>query len=73
MMLKLSEYSEALLKLDKERYSKNLWKLSVMLILMYIDDSYNCGSVPVVTTQISMIFCYVVVMIPHVMANQQMQ
>ena len=24
-------------------------------------------------TQISMIFCYVVVMIPHVMANQQMQ
>ena len=73
MMLKLSEYSEALLKLDKERYSKNLWKLNIMFILMYIDDSYNCGSVPVVTTQISMIFCYVVVMIPHVMANQQMQ
>ena len=48
-MLKLSEYSEALPKLDKERYSKNLWKLSVMLIFMYIDDSYKCGPVPVVS------------------------
>ena len=49
MMLRLSKYSEALHKLDKERYSKNLWKLSIMLILTYIDDSYNCRPVPVVS------------------------
>ena len=46
-MLKLSEYSEALSKLEKERYKQKLVEINCN-VDPYIDDSYDCGSVPVV-------------------------
>ena len=48
MMLKLSEYSEALPKLEKERYKQKAGEIKCN-VDPYIDDSYNCGPVPVVS------------------------
>ena len=48
MMLKLSEYSEALPKLEKERYEQKLVEIKCN-VDPYIDNSYNCGPVPVVS------------------------
>ena len=47
-MLKLSEYSEALPKLEKERYKQKLTEIKCT-IDPYIDESYNCESIPVVS------------------------
>ena len=48
MMLKLLEYSEVLPKLEKERYKQKLVEMKCS-VDPYIDDSYDCGSVPVVS------------------------
>ena len=47
-MLKLLEYSEALPKLEKERYNQKVMEIK-RNVNPYIDDSYNYGSVPVVS------------------------
>ena len=47
-MLKLSEYSEALPKLEKERYKQKLVEIKCS-IDPYIDESYNCGPVTMVS------------------------
>ena len=47
-MLKLSEYSEALPKQEKERYKQKLVEIKCN-INPYVDESYSCGPVPVIS------------------------
>ena len=46
-MLKLSEYSEALPKLEKERYKQKLVEIKCNIDPYVDSDSYSCGPVHV--------------------------